>query len=236
MKKYQKVYMDIYEKIKNGNLKSGDKLKSEKELMEEYNVSRHTIRKALDILQERGFLQKSQGASTTITYKDPFSMPVSEITSFQELNKLMGLEAKTEVVNLEIIQDKKISKKLFGLDSDEEIYKITRTREIEGQKVILDIDYIRKNIINNLPLTVAQNSIYKYIEEDLGLSIGYAIKQFYAETPSKEDLELLDMKNYNVIIVVESQTFLQDNTIFQHTLSRHRPDKFKFVDIAKRSI
>lgn len=234
MKKYEIIYQDLKDMIKSGKYKQGDNLPSEKELMDKYSVSRYTVRGALSLLEEKSYIQKKQGASSTITYRDPLSMPISEITSFQEVNKIEGLNAQTIVENLEIIKDKHLTKKIFGIDEAEEIYKVIRTRIIGGERVILDIDYFRRNVIENLPLTVAQASIYQYIENDLGLNIGYAIKEFYAERPSKEDENYLDIENYDVVIVVESQTFLEDNTVFQKTFSRHRPDRFKFVEIAKR--
>ena len=44
MTKYEKVYYDIKEKIKNGIIKSGDFLKKEDDLAKDYNFSKLTVR------------------------------------------------------------------------------------------------------------------------------------------------------------------------------------------------
>ena len=51
---------------------------------------------------------------------------------------------------------------------------------------------------------------------------------------SKEDKEYLDLEDFDMIVVVKSYTYLDDASLFQYTESRHRPDKFRFVDFARR--
>lgn len=45
----------------------------------------------------------------------------------------------------------------------------------------------------------------------------------------------MDLKNYDMLINIASFVFLEDTTLFQYTLSRHRPDKFRFSDFARRT-
>ncbi|MCG8538854.1 MAG: GntR family transcriptional regulator, partial [Clostridia bacterium] len=59
--KYLRIYNEIVTAIENGKLKSGTKLSSENELMNQYNVSRDTIRKALNLLAQNGYIQKVRG-------------------------------------------------------------------------------------------------------------------------------------------------------------------------------
>ena len=43
----------------------------------------------------------------------------------------------------------------------------------------------------------------------------------------------MDIGDYNMVVVVKSHTYLENNTLFQCTESRHQPDKFRFVDTGK---
>ena len=47
--------------------------------------------------------------------------------------------------------------------------------------------------------------------------------------------ELLDMDGFDLLVCVKSYTYLEDATLFQYTESKHRPDKFRFVEFARRS-
>ena len=43
------------------------------------------------------------------------------------------------------------------------------------------------------------------------------------------------MKDYDLVVCVKSYTYLEDATLFQYTIAKHRPDKFRFVDFARRT-
>lgn len=61
MSKYEQIYTEISNSIDNRQLKEGCKIPSETELMKQYEASRGTVRKAVDLLQERGYVQKIHG-------------------------------------------------------------------------------------------------------------------------------------------------------------------------------
>jgi GntR family trehalose operon transcriptional repressor len=85
----------------------------------------------------------------------------------------------------------------------------------------------------NRPVPQA-GSIYRYFEEELHLSIAYAKKEITVEPATDSDQELLHLKAGDVVVVVKSVTSLEDTTTFQYTESRHRPDRFRFQDFARR--
>lgn len=82
--KYQIVKDFIINYIKSGNLKYNDKVFSEQELMQLCNVSRHTVRKAIDKLVNEGWLYKQQGKGTFVA--DPSA-------HIQKKSKLIGFVA-----------------------------------------------------------------------------------------------------------------------------------------------
>lgn len=109
-----------------------------------------------------------------------------------------------------------------------------RVREIENKKIILDKDFLNKKYVPLLTKDICKNSIYEYIENDLGLKISFAKKEITMQQASKEDKKYLDLENYDMIVVVKNYTYLDNADLFQYTESRHRPDKFRFVDFARR--
>lgn len=68
--KYKNLASIIKEAIDGGKLKPGDKLRSENELGKKYSLSRQTVRRALDILEQDGFLKRTRGSGTYIS--NPF--------------------------------------------------------------------------------------------------------------------------------------------------------------------
>ena len=148
-------------------------------------------------------------------------------TCFQEVNKLSNAHAETEVVNLDILQDSHKIKKIFQQSVNGEVYELIRVRRMKDEAVILDKDYFVRDVVPRLPLNECKVSVYRYLEEELGLQISYAVKEITVQKANAEDYELLDMGDYNMVVVVKSHTYLENNTLFQCTESRHRPDKFR---------
>ncbi|WP_252233421.1 UTRA domain-containing protein, partial [Clostridium sp. DSM 1985] len=69
-----------------------------------------------------------------------------------------------------------MSKKL-ELNFDDKVWKIIRSRSIADERIILDKDYLVKKYVENITEEICEESIYKYIEDELGLKIAYAKKE-----------------------------------------------------------
>jgi GntR family trehalose operon transcriptional repressor len=163
------------------------------------------------------------------------NFPISGLVSFRELADKMGKRAKTDVVSLEEQVMPTDIQEHFQMREELNIWKVVRVREIDKEKIILDYDFLLSSLVPGLTVDICARSIYAYIEQVLGISISFAKKEITVETPTEEDRELLDLVGYDTIVVVRSHVYLDDATMFQYTESRHRPDKFRFVDFARRT-
>lgn len=229
------IYDDIVNRIESGELAKNTLLPSEKDMMEAWSCSRDTVRKAMALLLSNGHIEKSQGRRSRIVEKTSYDFPVSKITSYQELVDAQSLRSHTEVVGFSLLHHPHPVFEKFGLEkTDERILEIVRVRAIDNERIILDKDYFRTVYVNGLTRDIAQQSVYRYIEEELGLEIGYAEKVITIQHPTPEDKALLDLRETDQIAVVDSNVYLADGTLFQRTISRHRSDKFRFKDFAHR--
>ncbi len=234
--KYMKIYRALQEAIDEESLKAGEKLPAESQLMTQYGASRDTVRKALNLLEYNGYIQKGRGKVAVVIPRGHYNFPISEIASFQEVNQMMGMGAETEVENLEILRDSEKIREIFGRETTGEAFELLRVRSVDGERIILDRDYFKRSVVPNLPLSVCRKSVYEYLEKELQLKISYATKEITVQMANEEDRRLLDMASYDMVVVVRSYTYLASNELFQYTESRHRPDKFRFVDLAKRKL
>lgn len=233
--KYVSIYNEIMDKIENGQIESNTKLSSENELMKQYNVSRDTIRKALNLLAQNGYIQKIKGKGSFVLDINKFDFPVSGLISFKELAEKMGKKSETILHELAEIKPDEFLMKQLNASKDDEIWKIIRVRKIGTERIILDKDFINRKYVSMLTKDICENSIYEYIENTLMLKIGFAKKEITVEQSTKEDKKCLDLKKQNMVVVVRSHVYLDDTSLFQYTESRHRPDKFRFVDFARRN-
>lgn len=232
--KYVLIYQEMIQKIEKETFKANEFLPSENELAEQYQTSRETIRKALNLLAQNGYIQKIRGKGSTVIERNKFDFPVSGLVSFKELADKMGEKPVTTVHQCAKISASDFIQKQLKLEDNQEVWEIIRTRSFSEQRVILDKDYLAAKIVQHISRDIAETSIYDYLENKLGLIISFAKKEIVVEEPTAEDRELLDLEGFHNIVVIKNYVYLDDATLFQYTESRHRPDKFRFVDFARR--
>jgi GntR family transcriptional regulator, trehalose operon transcriptional repressor len=232
--KFQEIYQELSSQIQEGILRANTQLPSEHELADRYDTSRETVRKALNLLSQNGFIQKIRGKGSIVLETNKFSFPVSGLVSFQELSKSMGKSSMTTVHDFGLIEPDPFLQQQLQADSDELVWKVLRSRQIDGENIILDKDYFLKKYVPKLSKEIAEKSIYAYLENELGLKISFAKKEIVVVDCTDEDKRLLDLGNFQHIVVVKNYVYLDDASLFQYTESRHRLDKFRFVDFARR--
>ena len=207
MKKYQHIYQILKEQIVEEKYLVGDFLPSENDLKEYYQVSRDTIRKALKLLQEEGFIETVQGMGAQICRQAHFDFPVSQL-----IVKASGLQSETNVIRLEKITIDEKGAKKTGFPLHRLVWKVSRQRVVDGITSVLDIDYMDRELISGLTKEIAQRSIYQYIEEDLKLQIGYAKKEILISPIDNRDKILEEIKKE----FSENSFFLSQDQFITH--------------------
>ncbi|MBU5593723.1 trehalose operon repressor [Amphibacillus sp. MSJ-3] len=233
-RKYDLIYQELVERIEHDEWEVGQLLPSENELKDQYQTSRETIRKALNLLSQNGYIQKIRGKGSVIIERNKFNFPVSGLVSFKEIADKIDQDVKTSVHDLSLVNPDQFLQTHLRVEQDEKVWRVIRTREFSGERVILDKDFLIENRVSGLTIDICQDSIYAYIENQLNLTISFAKKEITVEEPTEEDYQLLDLEGFNNIVVIKNYVYLDDATLFQYTESRHRPDRFRFVDFARR--
>nr|WP_094096233.1 trehalose operon repressor [Paenibacillus physcomitrellae] len=228
------IYKEYAERIQAGELEPGAKLPSESELAADYGTTRETVRKALNLLVQNGYIHKMKGKGSYVLDVHRMDFPITGLISFKEMAEKLGKPTRTAVhqtakvkANPEIARD-------LQIELGDPVWEVIRSREIDGERIILDKDYFLPAIVPKLTAEIAATSIYDYLENELGLVISYAKKEISVEEATEEDRKLLDYKGLSHIVVVRNFVYLEDTTLFEYTESRHRLDKFRFVDFARR--
>lgn len=211
--KYKDIAYSIEGAILYGQYNKSAKLPTEEELMKEYLVSRNTIRKAISLLVDRGYVYQVQGSGIFIrqTSKDGY------IT----LGNMRGLTGDfpskvitTKLLVLEQVKaDVEIAKKMKCVEGTE-LYHVKRLRYLDGYSFAVEYSYYNKNIVPYLNNEIVEKSIYSYILNDLKLNIGFADKIIYCDKLSTEHSELLQLSEGDPATIIEDTVYLTNGLIF----------------------
>jgi len=230
------IYQTIENSILRGEFMPGELLPSENQYAKLFKVSRDTVRKSLGLLMSNGYIQKIHGKGSVVLKREQLRFPISGLTSYKELQNAYGYSSKTKVVDIQVLEITSDLESITGFQKGEKVWKLVRTREIDNQKVILDIDYLVCRLIPNITVDIGEDSIYKYIEKELDLQIAFAEKEIRVVAVNDLDKSYLDLSPQdNNIVSIQSRVFLANAEQFQYTESRHRTDKFLFYDFARRN-
>lgn len=235
---YENIYRDLKEKIENNTFSYQELLPSENTLIQTYNCSRNTLRRAVGLLVTDGYVQTIQGKGVRNIYRpaEQTAFTIGEIESFQESAMRNGQKPKTRVLLFtEFRVDKNLALKT-GFSENAEIYYIQRLHYLDEQPLILNHNYFLKESVPGLTKEIAESSIYNYLENELNMTIVNSKRIITVEKITEIDEKYLKLnaKDYNCMAVVSSQTFNSSGIMFEYTQSRHRPDYFRFYDNAVR--
>ena len=234
--KYEAIYRDLKEKIENNEFACQSLLPSEHVLVQEYNCSRNTVRRAIAQLASDGYVQTLQGKGVRNIYRpvEQTAFTIGGIESFRESAARNHLNACTRVICfMELTADERISRR-SGFPVGSELYYIQRVRYLDKKALILDINMFLKEKCLGLTKEIAEDSIYSYLEQECRLNIVTSKRKMTVELVTEIDEKYLELGDYNCLAVISSQTFDADGVMFEYTQSRHRPDYFCFQDTAVR--
>ena len=231
MKKYEKVYHDIKEQIKNGTLKSGDFLKKEDDLAIDYNFSKLTVRKALSMLEREGLIQKVKGKKSIVLEKRNLeNISITSIQTVQEISKLQNINLETNLISLYIVQGVEKLMEEFQVSESADFYKVVRTNSLDGEILNYSTSFFDRRIVPFLNEEIAKRSIY----DELKLKIAYSRRDISFRKITPKEQKYLKLKDINMVVVIETHAYLSNGTLFQYETIIHHPEKFSFSDIAKR--
>lgn len=167
---FEQVKEDIKKKIKIGRYPSGSKIPTEIELIKEYNVSRITIRRAVEELCKDGFLEKNQGRGTFVKPQKIFRK-IEHNVSFSTSCKINGM-IPTALVTQRTVLTKNSAGRVNHSDlHDEAILYIQRVRFADDTPIMLENNYFPFEPYSYLLTEDLDGSLYDLLNEH-GVKIG----------------------------------------------------------------
>ncbi|APT92051.1 hypothetical protein CPHO_03135 [Corynebacterium phocae] len=140
---YLKISDDLRSRIESGLLKPGDKFPTERQLVEEFDVARMTIRHALGILEDDGLIDRRRGRSggTFVRVIPPVVQLGAPISIERQLEQ-DGHRASTRQVSVETRDVPGRLAPLLGLERGSQVWFLRRLRLYDGEVVSLMRHYL----------------------------------------------------------------------------------------------
>lgn len=227
------VYYQIKQFIKNWiinrEFSPGDRIPTEYELADRFNVSRLTVHQAISQLSQEGFMITKRGEGTFVTKDTKLINSFSlEFTGFMDDLFYQISRSRMKSVRMDrIIVPKVIKEKLELRDDEEEVVQIKRVRFLEGKPFAFTVNYLPVEI----GVRVREKDLYKkpllqIFEQDLGIQFGEAFQTIQASFADQEISEQLGWTPASPILFAERIMYDRKDKPFELVQSSYRGDLY----------
>jgi GntR family transcriptional regulator len=224
--KYIKLRDQIKEDIKNEKYECGKRIPSEKQLMEDYKLSRDTVRKALSLLVQEKILYKIQGSGTFVS-EENFNQTLLKFYSFTEEMKKRGKTPTSKILSFQKLETDEVLKKKMK-NTNKYVYELIRLRLADEEIVMYEVTYLNYELIKDLTLEkLNKKPLYEILRKDYKINFDRATEKFKAIIPTEKIMEKLELSNLKACMQLERKTY-SENKVLEYTKSFARGDKLTF--------
>lgn len=232
MKKYtaKEIETIIESDIQNNIYKPHEKLPTERELMETYNVSRTTIRTIIDqlIIKRLAYRVPDKG----VFVEKEIIRKANRITGFTDMIKDTGSVPSTEVPSVKHIIPNETIREAMKLNEDETVLEVVRKRSVDGDPFLYEVVFINTALFPDIEkYDFSKESLYDIIVNKYHKKI-YYLQEVVTATPVDGEISnFLYQKNSGFSLKVEGVSYTYKNEVIEYGISYYHTERFSFESI-----
>ncbi len=228
--KYYQLANILRRQIEEGLFKPHETIPSERHLESQYNLSRPTIRQAIDLLERQGFLYRVHGKGTFVS-PPKLQMGMQELTSFSEDMRSRGMRPGHRVLEFgEIIPPEKIARQLEISDPQRKVLRIKRVRLGDGEPIGLQDSYLALPVGQIILQSEIETSgsIYAILRDKFGIFPTEADETLEVTLATPEEAELLQIPVGSPLLLNERTLWSQERQAVEFVRILYRGDRYKY--------
>lgn len=233
---YYQVKESLLEKIKRRQFNVGDLIPSESELQENYQVSRITIRRAVQELVQEGHLHTQQGKGTFVS-KPKASQELNLITSWVETVTALGMRPESRVIRFCEEQAPANIAKILDVPVGDKILRLERVRFADDEPICLMTNYLVPEFIPGLlQKGLQRESLYEILEREYGIVLTRAEETVDAKAAKTKEAALLNIRRGAPLLCATRITYDATDRPVEVVVSITRADRYSYkIKLAGRN-
>lgn len=190
---YMIIHDSLKKEIQSGKYHVSELLPTEYELEKIYNVSRTTIRRAMEVLKEEGLVDIKQGRGTMVLdYRT--KQDLNKVTSVTESLRRRGYDVRTKSMYIDIIPVSEDLGKELQLEHGEMIARVQRIQLANEKPMVIMKNYIPYKLVPDIKqFTNKFSGLYEFLEEQYQLDINAANDKILAKSADFAESEMLNI-------------------------------------------
>jgi len=215
--------------INNGLYLPGSKIPSEQDLIEMYNLSRITVRKAMQHLELKGLIIKKQGIGTFVN-KQVFAQKVEDILELYPSLLSKGMSFEVKLLEYNVVVPNSVIQEILQIPGSKKVLKFTKKYLLSNSVPIIGQGFIPADIAKNwTERDVSEVNSLRLIREKAGIAIkNYKLK---IKATSADDYlsNVLDIQEGEPILELQRIAFSTENKPVDYTKLFFRGESYEIV-------
>lgn len=227
---YKQLKDRILTALSDGSLPARTKLASERELVEQYGVSRITVRQAMKELVLEGYLRSHPGKGFYATGRH--HAPAYELEllrSFTATALAHGQRPGSRMLHLGIEPASAEIALSLLIEDGAPVVSLRRLRLLDGQPVAISHDWMAHDQVpglTELDWAIENRSLYADLQGSYGLDPQRGQTILSARMAEGDEAELLGLPGQAAVLTVEQIAYDRQNTPINLTFSTHHPQRY----------
>lgn len=227
---YEQIRDYLLTHIESGAFPPHTQIPSERNLSEQFGVSRMTVKHAIQelVFTERLYTRVGKG---TFVADTPITQQLNTLTSFTEDMRSLGKTTSSRILRAEMLRaNVYISRALNLTPEGSEVVLLRRLRLTDGQPVALESSYLNAATCPALleRHDFTHTSLYHVLRTDYGLRLTSAEQRIRARQASADEAAMLEIEAGFPILHITRTTFLDDDSPVEYVESAYRGDRYVF--------
>jgi GntR family transcriptional regulator len=213
--------------IRQGELQPNDRLPSEREFCERYNISRITVRKALSTLVSEGLVRSTVGKGNFVA-EAAFNEELLPLSSFTQDLARRGMKAASTTLTQTIISaDDNLAQRL-GVPRGAEVVRLHRLRLADDLPIAIQLTHLPHHLCPDLlRFSFADRSLYEILQSEYRLNLVRSDTEIMAALAQPKEAELLNLKRQAAVLISEQTSYLDSCAVIEITRSVFNAERYK---------
>jgi GntR family transcriptional regulator len=226
---YIQVMDALKEYLEQGGAKPHEQLPGEPELCRMFDVSRTVIRQALRELEYEGLIVRKKGKGTFVAEPKIQESLFQELTGFYQDMEAKGLTPVSKVLKQEVIAAKTKVAGYLKLKEGTSVIQIDRLRFVEDEPIVFVTTFLPQHLCPKLvEVDLTNQSLYAFLESQYGIELTRGHRTIEAVPANELEADLLHTNKGAPLILLDSVSYLADDTPIEYYHALHRGDRSRF--------
>jgi DNA-binding GntR family transcriptional regulator len=197
---YHQVVQGIEAAVHTGRLKPGSRLENEIDLAAQLNLSRPTMRKAMDELVRSGLLVRKRGVGTQVV-SSQVRRPLELSSLYDDLTN-NGSKPTTEILAFAHVAADAVTREALHLLPGAKVYHFTRLRKVGGKPLALMENWVRDDITRIDESLLGSQGLYGILRGG-GVNFRLATQRIGAMVANNYQAPLLETEPGSALVTME---------------------------------